>query len=94
LILVPLGFLADERPDTPGFWSFALILVGVLIGMLRTRQHHSRVADHMVRLRAQPGPEDLRALLASSRSPPLPNDNRRVHAVLAFVRETEHQPAR
>jgi DNA-binding NarL/FixJ family response regulator len=26
--------------------------------------------------------------------PSTPNDNRRVHAVLAFLRETEHQPAR
>ena len=71
VLLVPLGFgLADGRPDKPAFWSFALIPVGVLIGMLRTRQHHSVVADLMVELRAQPGPEELRALLARTLGDP------------------------
>jgi signal transduction histidine kinase len=71
VLLVPLGFgLNDGRPDKPGFWSFVLIAVGVLIGMLRTRQHHSAVADLMVKLRAQPGPEELRALLARTLGDP------------------------
>jgi signal transduction histidine kinase len=71
VLLVPLGFgLGDGRPDKPAFWSFALIPVGVLIGMLRTRQHHSVVADLMVKLRAQPGPEELRALLARALGDP------------------------
>ena len=71
VLLVPLGFgLSDGRPDKPAFWSFALIPVGVLIGMLRTRQHHSVVADLMVELRAQPGPEGLRALLARTLGDP------------------------
>ena len=71
VLLVPLGFgLGDGRPDKPAFWSFALIPVGVLIGMLRTRQHHSVVADLMVELRAQPGPEELRALLARALGDP------------------------
>ena len=71
VLLVPLGFgLGDGRPDKPAFWSFALIPVGVLIGMLRTRQHHSVVADLMVQLRAQPGPEELRALLARALGDP------------------------
>ena len=38
--------------------------------MLRTRQHHSVVADLMVKLRAQPGPEELRALLARALGDP------------------------
>ncbi len=71
VLLVPLGFgLLDGRPDKPAFWSFALIPVGVLIGMLRTRQHHSAVADLMVKLREQPGPEELRALLARALGDP------------------------
>jgi signal transduction histidine kinase len=71
VLLVPLGFgLNDGRPDKPGFWSFVLIAVGVLIGMLRTRQHHSVVADLMVELHAQPGPEELRALLARTLGDP------------------------
>jgi signal transduction histidine kinase len=70
VILARVGFLADGRPDTPGFWSFALIPVGVLIGMLRTRRHHSVVADLVVDLRAQPGPEHLRTLLARTLGDP------------------------
>ena len=38
--------------------------------MLRTRQHHSVVADLMVDLRAQPGPDELRALLARALGDP------------------------
>jgi signal transduction histidine kinase len=70
VILGRIGFLADGRPDTPGFWSFVLVPVGFLIGMLRTRRHHSVVADLMVDLRAQPGPEELRALLARTLGDP------------------------
>jgi signal transduction histidine kinase len=70
VFLVPLGFLADGRPGTPGFYSRTLIPIGFLIGMLRTRQHHSGVADLMVELRSQPEPEELRALLARALGDP------------------------
>ena len=71
VLLVPLGFgLFDGRPDKPAFWSFALIPVGVLIGMLRTRQHHSVVADLMVELGARAEPGELQALLARTLGDP------------------------
>jgi signal transduction histidine kinase len=70
VVLVPLGFLADGRPGTPGFYSLGVIPIGFLIGMLRTRQHHSVVADLVVELRAQPPPDGLRALLARALGDP------------------------
>jgi signal transduction histidine kinase len=71
-VLLPLvGFGAgDGRPDKPGFWSFALIPVGFLIGMLRTRQHRSVVADLMVELGSAPEPRRLRQLLARTLGDP------------------------
>ena len=71
VLLVPLGFgLGDGRPDKPAFWSFALIPVGVLIGMLHTRQHRSVVADLVVKLDRPPEPAALRGLLARALGDP------------------------
>jgi signal transduction histidine kinase len=71
-VLLPLvGFgVGDGRPDKPGFWSFALIPVGFLIGLLRTRQHRSVVADLMVELGSAPEPRRLRQLLARTLGDP------------------------
>jgi signal transduction histidine kinase len=70
VILVPLGFLSDGRPDTPGFFSWALIPVGFGIGMLRTRQYRAVVADLMVELGSAPEPRRLRDLLARTLGDP------------------------
>jgi signal transduction histidine kinase len=67
---IAIGRFADGRPGTLASYSWGLIPIGVMIGMLRTRQHRSVVADLMVELGAAPQPAALRDLLARALGDP------------------------
>ena len=67
---ISIGRFADGRPGTLQSYSWGLIPIGVMIGMLRTRQHRSVVADLVVELGAAPQPAALRDLLARALGDP------------------------
>ena len=67
---ISIGRFADGRPGTLESYSWGLIPIGVMIGMLRTRQHRSVVADLVVELGAAPQPAALRDLLARTLGDP------------------------
>ena len=67
---ISIGRFADGRPGTLASYSWGLIPIGIMIGMLRTRQHRSVVADLVVELGAAPQPAALRDLLARTLGDP------------------------
>ena len=64
------GNVFDGRPGTITSYSFGLVPVGFMIGMLRTRQHHAVVADLVVELGSAPEPGRLEHLLARTLGDP------------------------
>jgi len=65
-----IGRAGDARPGTLLSFAFALIPLGFLVGLLRTRQHRSVVADLVVQLGSVPEPVALRDLLARTLGDP------------------------